>query len=182
MKRLIPFACLIAVLGFFACTDKKKAETTQIPAPAVSSPAPSASENTSAQPAASTIAAPATGTAAAPVTVQATGPASGEALNPAHGQPGHRCEIPVGAPLSSAPPQTAASASPSQPATLPTPQQGSTTQKVELQQSPPSSGNANTNMVSPTPAASTTVAPGMNPPHGQPGHDCNIPVGSPLKK
>ena len=38
-----------------------------------------------------------------------------------------------------------------------------------------------------TPAAnrfiSTPVktAPGMNPPHGQPGHDCSIAVGSPLK-
>jgi hypothetical protein len=33
---------------------------------------------------------------AAPVT---TAPASSVALNPAHGQPGHRCDIEVGAPL-----------------------------------------------------------------------------------
>jgi hypothetical protein len=37
-----------------------------------------------------------------------------------------------------------------------------------------------------TPANTTTtntntaVAPGMNPAHGQPGHRCDIPVGSPL--
>jgi hypothetical protein len=29
--------------------------------------------------------------------------ASGAKLNPAHGEPGHRCEIPVGAPLDSEP-------------------------------------------------------------------------------
>ncbi len=33
--------------------------------------------------------------------------------------------------------------------------------------------------VAPTVAAQAT-APGMNPPHGQPGHRCDIPVGSPL--
>ena len=26
----------------------------------------------------------------------------------------------------------------------------------------------------------TQTAPGMNPPHGQPGHRCEIPVGAPL--
>lgn len=30
-------------------------------------------------------------------------------------------------------------------------------------------------------APAGTTAPGMNPPHGQPGHRCEIPVGSPLK-
>jgi hypothetical protein len=30
------------------------------------------------------------------------------------------------------------------------------------------------------PAATTAVAPGMNPPHGQPGHRCDIAVGAPL--
>ncbi len=40
-----------------------------------------------------------------PITTQAS---SSGALNPAHGQPGHRCEIAVGAPLSSAPAKTTA--------------------------------------------------------------------------
>ena len=31
-------------------------------------------------------------------------------------------------------------------------------------------------------AASTPTAPGMNPPHGQEGHDCAIAVGAPLPK
>lgn len=72
-------------------------------------------------------------------------------LNPEHGQPGHRCDIAVGAPLNSpvrAVPQTA-----------PVPQ-------VSLPASQPI-----------MPAGSVT----LNPPHGQPGHDCAIPVGQPLK-
>src|SRR5688572_14008415 len=34
--------------------------------------------------------------------------------------------------------------------------------------------------VPPAPPAQTTTAPGMNPPHGQPGHRCEIAVGAPL--
>ncbi len=30
------------------------------------------------------------------------------------------------------------------------------------------------------PAPATATAPGMNPPHGQPNHRCDIPVGAPL--
>jgi hypothetical protein len=73
-------------------------------------------------------------------------------LNPAHGQPGHRCEIPVGAPLNSAP--AAGNTAPviSKPATITQPQQ---------------------------PQQKGTVR--LNPAHGQPGHDCNIPVGQPLR-
>lgn len=77
-------------------------------------------------------------------------------LNPAHGQPGHRCDISVGAPLDSKPIQ---GANITQPATT-TP--------------PPLPVNI-------SPQASTQkVAPGMNPAHGQPGHRCDIAVGAPL--
>lgn len=76
-------------------------------------------------------------------------------LNPAHGQPGHRCDIPVGAPLNS-PPGKAATAP-----------QASITQSPAINQSPAQTANIKT-------------APGMNPPHGQPGHRCDIPVGQPL--
>ena len=31
-----------------------------------------------------------------------------------------------------------------------------------------------------SPAKKTPTAPGMNPPHGEPGHRCDIPVGQPL--
>lgn len=73
-------------------------------------------------------------------------------MNPPHGQPGHRCDIAVGAPLNSpktnvAPAPVTTTTTKAQPATI---------------------------------AAPTTTAPGMNPPHGQPGHRCDIAVGAPL--
>lgn len=75
-------------------------------------------------------------------------------MNPPHGQPGHRCDIPVGSPLNSKP-----AAQPTNP-----------------------TGTIST-ITTPAPApanAQAATAPGMNPPHGQPGHRCDIPVGSPL--
>ena len=78
-------------------------------------------------------------------------------VNPAHGQPGHRCDIAVGAPLNSAP------ANPSTPV-----------QNVSTTTATPAAPQ----IVSSTPAK---TAPGMNPPHGQPGHRCDISVGAPLK-
>lgn len=80
----------------------------------------------------------------APVTSSQPQPASTAGLNPAHGQPGHRCDIAVGAPLDSKPAAT------SQPTVINT---------------------SNTD---------NKVAPGMNPAHGQPGHRCDIAVGAPL--
>jgi hypothetical protein len=75
-------------------------------------------------------------------------------MNPSHGQPGHRCDIAVGAPLNS-PVATSKATAP---------------QVV-----------SNTNVTVPSASASATPTPkGMNPPHGQPGHRCDIPVGSPL--
>lgn len=89
--------------------------------------------------------------------VNATAPATQPitaGLNPAHGQPGHRCEIAVGAPLSSAPAQTTAP------------------QMVQTPVSAP---------VSATPAKATSGGTArLNPAHGQPGHDCAVPVGQPL--
>jgi hypothetical protein len=74
-------------------------------------------------------------------------------MNPAHGQPGHRCDVAVGAPLNSTAGKT-----------------------VSPQTITPTSQTANA-VVQSTP---TKVAPGMNPPHGQPGHRCDIKVGEPL--
>jgi len=78
-------------------------------------------------------------------------------MNPPHGQPNHRCDIAVGAPLNSPKGQT--------PPAPPAPKPATTVQKVNT----------------PQPAATVTpTAPGMNPPHGQPGHRCEIAVGAPL--
>lgn len=93
--------------------------------------------------------------AAAPQTVPTTNAPALAGMNPAHGQPGHRCDIAVGAPLNSAP---------SQPAT---------------QTSTPSTVTPTT--ITPTANKTKTVtAPGMNPPHGEPGHRCDIAVGASL--
>ena len=79
--------------------------------------------------------------------------ASGEVkLNPAHGQPGHDCAIPVGAPLNGTASNTPAP-------TSTTPQQSTTVSPVRINQTPT-----------------------VNPPHGEPGHDCAVPVGAPLNQ
>ena len=100
----------------------------------------------------------------APATTQSGAPAAGTsvALNPAHGMPGHRCDIEVGAPLNSAPAPNLP-----MPNLQPLPTPG--TQTVQPVQSA-------------QPVQTGTVAPGTNPPHGQPGHDCAVPVGAPLNK
>lgn len=78
----------------------------------------------------------------------------GERLNPAHGQPGHRCDIAVGAPL-------------------PT-----TTGSIPVFNDPAVTAIQNVNTGTSTLA--TTTASGLNPAHGKPGHRCDIPVGQPL--
>jgi hypothetical protein len=80
-----------------------------------------------------------------------TGNASG--MNPEHGNPGHRCDIAVGAPLNTP---------------ISTNTNANTTQMMPQAVSLPGPSNAN------------TPAPGTNPEHGKPGHRCDIAVGAPL--
>ena len=80
-------------------------------------------------------------------------------MNPAHGQPGHRCDIAVGAPLNSPLGKTASVPNP----TVPNPGSNVTAPAI---------------IKSNTPAVITK--PGMNPPHGQAGHRCDIAVGASL--
>lgn len=87
---------------------------------------------------------------------QATATAPG--MNPPHGQPNHRCDIAVGAPLNSPPGKKPAQATP-------------TPNPIQAQPQP---------QVQPQTVAAT--APGMNPPHGQPNHRCDVAVGAPLPK
>lgn len=99
-------------------------------------------------------------TVAAPVTNDSANnaPASTSApiaLNPAHGLPGHRCDLAVGAPLNSAPNANAAPSSV---------QMNPAQQNAPMMQSAPSAGGKIL----------------INPPHGQPGHDCSVEVGKPL--
>jgi hypothetical protein len=80
----------------------------------------------------------------------ATTPSILAGVNPAHGQPNHRCDIAVGAPLN-----TPANAG---------------TSMSSAQVAP------NTQIS----AAKTTTPIGMNPPHGEKNHRCDIAVGAPL--
>lgn len=87
-------------------------------------------------------------------------------LNPEHGKPGHRCDIAVGAPLNSTTTTNPVQTAPQKTITTnTTPQSITTTPAITTQ----------TNSTN-----KTTTAPGMNPPHGQPGHRCDIGVGAPL--
>lgn len=92
-------------------------------------------------------------TAAKTATDLQTPPVAAEGLNPVHGAPGHRCDIDVGAPLSS-----------------PVAQPNATMQQAAPQM--PVAPSA-------TPTASENGKK-LNPAHGMPGHDCALPVGAPL--
>jgi hypothetical protein len=81
---------------------------------------------------------------------------SGVALNPPHGEPGHVCEIPVGQPLDGSGSKNAAA-----------PVEISTEMSVDQSGKPV--------------AKKADAGVKLNPPHGEPGHVCEIPVGQPLK-
>lgn len=87
-------------------------------------------------------------------------------MNPPHGQPGHRCDIAVGAPLNSKPAQN---------------NQPQAAQVVNTKPSEQPVMKVNTSNGSTT-IVGTSTPPGMNPPHGQEGHRCDIAVGAPLPK
>ena len=88
---------------------------------------------------------------------------AGVALNPQHGQPGHRCDIAVGAPLNAPATniQPNVSAIPTTTTSSATPSTNIDAQKVVL------------------PKVNTSTV-GLNPKHGEPGHRCDIAVGAPL--
>ena len=106
-------------------------------------------------------AAPTTTITSAPMDAQAPSASTSAVTdpNPPHGEPGHRCEIPVGASLSGTPPSSGPV------------DQMPTTQQITMPQ------------MGTQPATGASLTPtGMNPPHGEPGHDCAVAVGSPLPK
>jgi hypothetical protein len=98
-------------------------------------------------------------------------------MNPAHGQPGHRCDIPAGAPLNSAPqksssPQVANTNTTSAP-TIVNPGTMPALQPTQAVQNNDAS-NAVPALISNGSGAK------LNPEHGKPGHDCKVAVGQPL--
>ena len=168
--RKIYTGIIVSICFIAACNNSKETENNQSTSVdstlqnsntnASGTVLPSSSVSGSAESSTPVVSKPEQSAPAAPI---ATG------INPAHGEPGHRCDISVGAPLDS-PPATANSPSAITPSPVTT--------------SPPAAitpAASSSNPVTPQ-AEPVVTAPGMNPPHGQPGHDCAIPAGSPLKK
>ena len=170
---------LIAVALFFSCDNGKNKvvidqslvmpasenkTTTAVPADAalqntVNTQQVSPATNTSILPPVNNINVNAQSTPPVPAPVNvATTPTAQQTvapgMNPAHGQPGHRCDISVGAPLNSKP--------------------------AAKNNVPATAGTAPSQVPVNATGQQQTVAPGINPAHGQQGHRCDIAVGVPL--
>lgn len=158
MKYISFLPALLLMAATTGCGNSSSEDKTTPESSSTTAPAPTTvgtTNTTTTQPVQQqtpvTIQAPVVNTTPQPAT-QAVSKAG---LNPAHGQPGHRCDISVGAPLDSKPNQPTVN----------------TTQPVVTQQPAPALTNS---------APASKVAPGMNPAHGQPNHRCDIAVGAPL--
>ena len=92
-------------------------------------------------------------------------------LNPPHGQPFHRCDIPVGSPLNSVAPAKTAQTKPATPVNR--------TGMAPTLENAARLNNARTNNTA-APIVANGTPPKLNPPHGQPFHRCDIPVGNAL--
>lgn len=152
MKKIHLLGFAVVALAFASCGETKKEPLTE--------PTPQVESNTATENASN----PAHGE---PGHVHDTpAPSSttaAEGMNPEHGQPGHRCDIPVGAPLST-------------PA-------GGNQANIPTQGTPAPNANQPflVNDGAKAAAGGASAASGnVNPEHGQPGHRCDIPVGSPL--
>jgi len=152
--KIIPFLAIAGALSLTACNKtatESVSEAENSTTPTVETPA------------------------AEPVTESTPATANnGVKLNPAHGEPGHRCEIPVGAPLDSQPNAAPVTSAPAQPA------EGG---KGFLSSGNNSAPQAPQAQAAPQQVAQQT-APGFsgkpNPAHGEPGHRCDIQVGQTL--
>ena len=136
--------------GDASSKDKTTPETVTIPQPTTETVISDTTIKPQQTPSKITIPVNTTTQPVAPAISSATG------LNPEHGKPGHRCDIAVGAPLNSKP-------------TLP-----AETPKSAISQTPTPP------TINKQPVPSTTVATGLNPEHGKPGHRCDIAVGASL--
>ena len=124
---------------------------------------------------------------------------SGKKLNPKHGEPGHRCDIAVGAPLDSKPAAIAKTAGTtsivSQPAYVKVakgmnPPHGQPNHRCDIAVGAPLNSktvqlptNVKTPNVQPIESKIMETSQSgtkLNPKHGDPGHRCDIAVGAPL--
>ena len=103
-------------------------------------------------------------------------------LNPPHGEPYHRCDIPVGTPLSS-PPANATQQTTSNQVQATAPQTSGSAQSLDNNPYAPTVENdmrINRSQAPSSAPANKGSKPRLNPPHGQPWHRCDIAVGSQL--
>jgi len=136
----------------------------------------------------------------AAATVPVSTSTNNKKLNPKHGEPGHRCDIAVGAPLDSKPVQ-AVQPSTAQPVITQTantkvakgmnPPHGEANHRCDIAVGAPlnskpmqttKASDTKTPLIFPTEAKTPEIQTGakLNPKHGEPGHRCDIAVGAPL--
>lgn len=171
MNKYIVLIAAVGIVSVISCTPAKKEskplpvqQQTKEPQSIVQ---PETSATISSVP--ETVPAPAVSNEPAVVNATAMPPK----LNPPHGEPFHRCDIPVGSPLNAAPAKPAA----------PIIRTGAApTLENEARLINPQVTNQTAPTVATVPPAANagTTPPKLNPPHGQPFHRCEIPVGSPL--
>ena len=152
------FSLALVALAFASCQNSTEGDTTGLDASDSVSMAVSQVPSSDSNSLLDAMATP----PAASTTTNAPAAGGAGALNPEHGKPGHRCDIAVGAPLNSPPGNTPTMAAPlngAAPGMTQTPIQAAPAPTVQAG----GSGQR------------------INPPHGQPGHDCAVPVGQPLK-
>ena len=188
-KILLSAGCALLAMGFVSC-DSAPAHPDVDTSLQMFSPAVAMTpDSTTNQPVTAT-----------PAALQTIAPTSGLAFNPPHGQPGHDCAIAVGAPLKGSPtsPQPVAPVV-NAPAPLPVansnaklnPPHGQPGHDCSIAVGQPLT-SATTPSVTPTPSVqpitstpvglpANTGTAKINPPHGEPGHDCSIAVGQPLQ-
>ena len=166
MKKYILLFAAVGLITMVSCTPAKKESKPAQVQQQTQEPQSIVQPNTSAV----ITSVPATAASNEPAVVNAT--ATPPKLNPAHGQPYHRCDIAVGSPLNSAP---------AKPATTAIRTGAAPTLENAARLNNPQVNNPQVNNpTAPTVANASGTPPKLNPPHGQPFHKCEIPVGSPL--
>ncbi len=166
MKNILPIICTVIVLQ--ACNNTKAPEKDLSIIPinrdtskniiAVANTGAANQTTTSIMPGTNTVQ-PTTATTIQPTitTNMQNNAAVASGINPAHGLPGHDCSKPVGAPLTTTATNTREAVKP---------------QPINNAMATKAVANAVT----------ASNAKGLNPAHGQPGHDCAVAVGAPLNQ
>lgn len=169
MKKYILLFAAVGLITMVSCTPaKKESKPVQVEQQTQESQSivqPNTSETITSV--------PATAASNEPVVVNAT--ATPPKLNPPHGEPYHRCDIAVGSPLNGAAPAKPA-ATAIRTGAAPTLENAARLNNPQANE--PQANNPTAPTV--TNANASGTPPKLNPPHGQPFHKCEIPVGSPL--